>query len=98
MRLFFEGLHESGTFGARRIEDAFFVICDPGVNTLETGCGEFQFVIGFAANRDNEFHSFRISHSALGAKVQPVSLNRLNLAQYSPAELEWVDGIAGRLS
>jgi len=97
VRLFFEGLHESGTFGTRRIEDAFFVICDPRVNAWEKGSGQFQFLIGFAANRDHGFHSFRISHSALGTKVQPVSLNRLNLAQYSPAELEWVDGIARRL-
>jgi uncharacterized protein len=98
VRLFFEGLYEAGTFGSRRIEDAFFVICDQRVNSWEAGGGEFHLVIGFAANREHEFHSFRISHSAFGAKMQPVSLNRLNFSQYSPAELEWVDGIVKSLS
>src|SRR5271167_2076925 len=98
VRLFFEALHESGTFGTRCVEDAFFVICDPAVNSCETGGGVFQFVIGFAASRDNGLHCFRIAHSALEAKVQPLRLKRLNFAQCSPAELEWVDGIAKRLS
>jgi len=97
VRLFFEALHESGTFGTRCVEDAFFVICDPAVNSCETGGAVFQFVIGFAASRDNGLHCFRIAHSALEAKVQPLRLNRLNFAQCSPAELEWVDGIARRL-
>ncbi|HEX3396772.1 MAG TPA: hypothetical protein VHS76_08715 [Steroidobacteraceae bacterium] len=87
VRVFFQGLVEAGTFGARRTEDAFFVICDERV----------QFVIGFAASREHEFHCFRVSHSAAGSKVQPVSLNRLTISQYSPAELEWVDSIASQL-
>ncbi len=33
----------------------------------------------------------------MGSQVQPVSLNRLNSAQYSPAELEWVDSLASQL-
>jgi hypothetical protein len=98
VRAFFEGLFEAGAFGTRRIEESFFVICDERVNNSSAvSCGEIQFVIGFAARRDHEFHSFRVSHSAAGSKVQPVSLNRLNLSQYSPAELEWVDSIASRL-
>ncbi len=98
VRLFFEGLYAAGTFGSRRMEDAFFIICDRRVNSWEAGGGEFNLVIGIAANRDHEFHSFRITHSAFGAKVQSVSLNRLNISQYSPAELEWVDGIVKSLS
>jgi uncharacterized protein len=99
VRVFFEGLRETGTFGTRRLEDAFFVICDERVQTSATlSCGEVQFVIGFAASREHEFHSFRVSHSATGSKVQPVSLNRLNFSQYSPAELEWVDSIARSLA
>ncbi|HWX79212.1 MAG TPA: hypothetical protein VNZ02_03940 [Steroidobacteraceae bacterium] len=98
VRLFFEGLHEAGAFGSRPIEDAFFVICDRRVNPWESGGSEFHMVIGFAANRDHEFHCFRISHSVFGARVQPVSLNRMNFSQYSPAELEWVDGIVRGLS
>ncbi len=95
VRAFFEELHAAGTFGTRRPEDAFFVICDERVASTQSG--EIQFVIGFAASREHEFHCFRIAHSATGGKIQPVSLNRLNFSQYSPAELEWVDSIAEQL-
>ena len=99
VRSFFEALCTAGTFGSRQASDAFFVICDPRVNaSWAQGSGEVQFVIGFAASREHEFHCYRISHSAAGGKIQPVSLNRLNFSQYSPAELEWVDRIARILS
>ena len=90
VRAFFEGLFESHAFGARRVEDAFFVICDQR--------SDFQLVIGFAARAASGFHSFRIVHSPSGSKVLPVSINRLNNAHLSPAELEWVDSIARSLS
>jgi len=98
VRAFFEGLYEAGTFGTRRMQEAYFVICDERVNNSSAlSASEVQFVIGFAASREHEFHCFRISHSAAGSKVQPVSLNRLNFSQYSPAELEWVDRLASKL-
>jgi hypothetical protein len=98
VRAFFEGLLDAGAFGTRRMEDAFFVICDERVNdSCASSRGEIQFVIGFAASREREFHCFRVSHSAAGSKVQPVSVNRLSISQYSPAELEWVDSIASQL-
>lgn len=98
VRMFLQGLCDAGAFGERREDDAFFVICDQRVNgSWSRGSGEVQFVIGFAASREHEFHCFRMSHSAAGCKIQPVSLNRLNFAQYSPAELEWVDNIATQL-
>jgi uncharacterized protein len=97
VRAFFEGLHAAGSFGTRRMEEAFFVVCDERVNNPASSCAEVQFVIGFAASREHEFHCFRILQSAAGSKVQPVSLNRLNFSQYSPAELEWVDSIASQL-
>jgi uncharacterized protein len=96
VREFFEQLHETGAFGTRAMEDSFYVICDrPAAASAVSQ--EFQLVIGFAAARDQEFHSFRISQSASGTKVQPVSLNRLNSALYSPEELNWVDNLAGQL-
>jgi uncharacterized protein len=98
VRGFLEGLHAAGTFGSRGAEDAFFVICDPRVNASWTeASSEVQFVIGFAASRENEFHCFRISQSPAGSKIQPVSLNRLNFSQYCPAELEWVDDLVSQL-
>jgi hypothetical protein len=96
---FFEGLRAAGAFGTRRTEEAFFVICDERVNNPAALCAAgTRFVIGFAASREHEFHCFRISHSTAGSKVQPVSLNRLNFSQYSPAELEWVDSLAQSLA
>jgi hypothetical protein len=97
VRAFFEQLHEAGAFGTRALEDSFYVICDQRSAASRPQPHEFQLVIGFAAAREQEFHSFRISQSASGAKVQPVSLNRLNSAQYSPEELNWVDNLAGQL-
>jgi hypothetical protein len=98
VREFFEQLHDAEAFGPRRMEDAFFVACDPRINAPDSSaCGEFLFVIGFAAARKAEFHSFRIAHSAAGSTVQPVSLNRLNSPHYSPAELNWVESLATQL-
>ena len=90
VRAFFEALHADQAFGTRRMQDAFSVVCDQR--------SEFQLVIGFAAARKPGFHSFRIVHSASGSRISPVSLNRLNAAHYSPAELEWVESLARKLS
>jgi uncharacterized protein len=90
VRAFFEALYEHQAFGTRRMQDAFFVVCDQR--------SEFQLVIGFAAKTQRGFHSYRIEHSASGSKTVPVSLNRLNAAHYSPAELEWVENLARSLS
>jgi uncharacterized protein len=90
VRAFFEALHDAQAFGARRMQDSFFVACDQR--------SDFHLVIGFAATRKPGFHSFRIVHSASGSKIAPVSLNRLNAVQYSPAELEWVESLARSLS
>ena len=91
VRAFFEALYDAQAFGSRRMQDAFFVACDQR--------SDFQLVIGFAARAGPVYHhSFRIVHSASGSKIVPVSLNRLNDANYSPAEREWVDSLARSLS
>jgi hypothetical protein len=98
VRAFFERLHDAGAFGTRTMEESFFVICDERVNSADSApSGDFQIIIGFAAARRREFHSFRIAHSVSGTKIAPVSLNRLNSAQYSPEELDWVDNLAAQL-
>jgi hypothetical protein len=77
---FFERLHAAGAFGARTLEEAYFVICDDRVNLHDGRApNSFQILLGFAAQRRGEYHSFRICHSPAGSKVTPVSLNRLNL-------------------
>ncbi len=96
---FFEGLHEAGAFGERSPAESYFAICDSRVNTAQTAAAnEFHLVIGFAAERRGEFHGFRIAHSPAGSRITAVSLNRLNSAQYSPQELEWVDSLATQLT
>ncbi len=97
VRRFFEALHRAGAFGERSMEEAFFVICDQRVQSLEPASHELQFVLGFAAAREHEFHCFRIAHSAAGTSIAPVSPNRLSFSLYSPAELQWVESIASQL-
>jgi len=98
VRVFFEGLFVAGAFGSRRVDDAFFVVCDERANSKNRAAQAFQFLVSFAAARNSDFHSFRITHGASGTRIEPVSLNRLNFAMYSPAELEWVDQIARQLN
>jgi len=90
VRSFLEGLYEEQAFGSRRMQDAFYVVCDQR--------SEFHLVVGFAARATHGFHSFRIVHAASGSRVVPVSLNQLNAANYSPAELDWVESLARSLS
>lgn len=94
---FFERLHEAGAFGSRPMVESFFVICESRVRPEGAGPKGFALLIGFAGVRRREFHSFRITQSTSGSNVAPVSLNRLNAAQYSPEELEWVDNLAIQL-
>lgn len=98
VQAFFDGLYEAGAFGVRPREESFFVICDDRINSSESmsPC-DFQLLIGFAAARRREFHSYRIAHSASGSTVTPVSMNRLLSTQYSPEELAWVDKLATQL-
>jgi hypothetical protein len=98
VRVFFEGLFVAGAFGSRRVDDAFFVVCDERAISKGRRRRDFQFLVGFAAARNGDYHSFRITHGSSGTMIQPVSLNRWNFAPYSPAELEWVDKIARQLN
>jgi len=98
VRVFFEGLFVAGAFGTRRVDEAFFVVCDERAHSKGSSAAEFQFLIGFAAAHNNDLHSFRVAHGPMGTRIQPVTMNRLNFAPYSPAELEWVDSIAKQLN
>jgi hypothetical protein len=92
---FFERLHASGAFGTRTPRESYFVICDRRINRAESMTpNTFHILIGFAAHRAGEFHSYRIAHSAGFTRVTPVSLNRLTMVDYCPPELEWVDALA----
>ena len=98
VRDFFDRLREAGAFGTRAREESFYVICDRRFNAADgERQGEFQFLIGFAASRPKEFHTYRISHSVSGSRVTPASLNRAKLAEFCPQELEWIDRLARQL-
>jgi hypothetical protein len=90
VRAFLEALYDAQAFGTRRMQDAFFVFCDQR--------SEFHLIVGFAAQRKPGFHTYRIVQSAAGSKIMPISVNRLSLQHYSPAEQEWVKNLAHRLS
>jgi phage tail sheath protein FI len=104
---FFEALNDEGAFLGRAEGDAYFVICDDRVNPVHVdGVRRFNILIGFAAMRAGEFHSYLVTHSVAGSGVKPVSLNRMSSSHYHPAqaedlnpeEREWVERLAGRLS
>jgi hypothetical protein len=95
VRDFFEGLRASGCFADRPAADAYYVVCDGRLNPpAGADAGTFHLLVGFAAERPGEFHSYRISHSAAGSEVQPVTLNRLNRQPCSPDDTQWVDQLA----
>ena len=89
-RAFLEALHAAQAFGPRSMTDSFFVIAEQR--------NEFQLVIGFAALARPGFHTFRITHSAAGSRAAAISLSRMNAAQLSPAELDWVESLAQSLA
>ena len=78
LRRFFRELHAEGVFGALRPEDAWYVVADRRIEELaDRASQEFHFLVGFAAERPGEFHSFRISHSLTGSQVRAVTVNQL---------------------
>jgi phage tail sheath protein FI len=83
VREFFMELHAAGTFGEHDPADAFYVVADRRSERHGNGNGsrdlhEFQFLVGFAAQRRGQFHTFRISQSLLGSQVRAVTLNQLS--------------------
>jgi len=78
VRQFLTGLHAAGAFGALRPEDAWYVVADRRINAAPDGAGaEVHFLVGVAAERPGEFHSFRISHSRVASQVRAVTMNQL---------------------
>jgi uncharacterized protein len=83
---FLESINEGGAFLGRAPEDAFIVVCDARINPDPAAATrEFNILVGFAALRAGEFHSYMITHTLAGSRVQPASLNRLQSAHYHPA-------------
>jgi len=78
VRQFLAGLHAAGVFGTLRPEDAWYVAADRRIEAApERMRREFHFLVGVAAERPGEFHSFRISHSLVASQVRAVTMNQL---------------------
>jgi phage tail sheath protein FI len=72
---FLAELDRDGAFIGRSPEDAYVVVCDERINVESDGT--LNILVGFAAARAGEFHSYLISHQAAGSRVRPVTINRL---------------------
>ncbi|NNM61761.1 MAG: phage tail sheath family protein [Steroidobacteraceae bacterium] len=98
VREFLSDLHRGGAFAGRSLEDAFFVICDRRVNAQATDADQgLNLLMGFAASRPGEFHSYRIHHGPGGSAARAVTLNRLHDLRFSPEQIEWAERLASRL-
>jgi hypothetical protein len=94
VRRFFEGLHAQGAFGNRPLARSFFAHVSLERSAERALC----ILIGFAGPRRPDLHGYRIVQRATGSEVRPASLDRRNLLEYCPQELEWVERLAGQLS
>jgi hypothetical protein len=84
---FLAALEAGGAFLGREPEDAYFVVCDERLNGSDSGtAGLVRLLVGFAAARPGEYHTYLITHGANGSRVERVSYNRLLSASYRPDE------------
>jgi hypothetical protein len=84
---FLAELENAGAFLGHEPHEAYFVICDERLNdgsAAVAGC--VRILVGFAAARPGEYHSYLITHGAAGTRIERVSYNRLLSANYRPDE------------
>lgn len=78
---FLNGLVAAGAFSGAIAGREFFVICDERVNASSSESGEFYILVGFAATRPEEYHSFLIKHSIAGTVVRPAAVNHFETSK-----------------
>lgn len=78
---FLNALVAAGAFPGVAAGREFFVICDERVNAPQSTGNEFNLLVGFAATRPDEYHSFMIKHSIAGSSVRPAAVNRFETAK-----------------
>jgi Bacteriophage tail sheath protein len=94
---FLAELAAEGAFPAAPSGEASFVICDERVNAgHDVAQGRVNFVVGFAALRAGQYHSFLVSHSAVASTVRWVGVNRLQPSSESDPRLA-VDAMLAEL-
>lgn len=77
VRTFLEGLRTAGAFAAAAPDQAYLAICDERINAANAAPPRVNILVQFAASRAGCYHSVMITHSAQGALVRPVAVNRL---------------------
>jgi len=69
---FLRDLAEAGAFPGAVDGKDWFVVTDERVNTEhDTLLGRISILVGFAASRPAEFHTYLITHSTAGSVVRP---------------------------
>jgi phage tail sheath protein FI len=87
---FLESLYAEGAFAGRMGEEGYFVVCDGRINNEETRrAGKINLAFGFAASKPGEYHAFLVSHSPLGSRTRPITVNRF--ANFSPSVDEEIE-------
>ncbi len=87
---FLESLYAEGAFVGRTGEEGYFVVCDERINNEEIRrAGKINVAFGFAASKPGEYHAFLVSHSPLGSRTHPITVNRF--ANFSPSVNEEIE-------
>lgn len=74
---FLASLNAAGAFVGREDDEACFVVCDERLNSqLDVRTGVVNILLGFAAMRAGQYHTYLITHNPAGSGVRPVSVNR----------------------
>lgn len=74
--LFLRELEADEAFPGALPGKAYFVITDERVNTeTEAILGQVSILVGFAASRPGEYHSYLVTHGPNGSSVKPIAVN-----------------------
>lgn len=74
--LFLHEIEAEGAFPGAEQGKAWFVITDARINTdHESILGLTNILVGFAASRPGEYHSYLITHGPHGSMVRPIAVN-----------------------
>ena len=85
VREFLEDLRVAGAFASVPQDQAYLVICDERIND---DAHAVNILVQFAAVRPGERHCYMITHSARGATVRTVTMNRLDPSMIVSHELQ----------
>ncbi len=80
---FMAGLEAAGAFIGSNPGEAYFVICDERLNDGSPELvGRVRLLVGYAAARPGDYHTYLFTHSAAGSRTERVSYNRLLSQSY----------------